>query len=778
MQIDAVERSVKISVGELACFQNNSGESFRGGQEWRAELGRKWHTALQEKTAEEFPLSEFELTLKKTIRKSDWTFHIQGRIDQFVSDGKSLNTIREIKTVRHPLPEKTAVLKDKYPHYFAQLAIYKHLAERLPQYSKTDLCFELTFIDINTGLSQTVNLISDELIYEDYFSNQIKALLPFLNDRINARVRLNEINLGSPFESLRDGQSELLQTLERATLKSSHILLQAPTGFGKTGIVLHHALSHMKQGFFERMIYLTSKSTGQLQTLKQLNNIGVLRHVQMRNRSELSIQSKSHHCYEDTRCDAEFGLKIRDIGLGVEELFEENTFSLEQVKDLGIQHGLCPYALTKWALQYAEIWVGDSNYIFSPNSRNVFFDSYGFDPKKTLVIVDEAHNLPERTADALSIQLSAYQWNRVLESALDTSNTHCLFSIGEEILVFLKKLKGKEILSGTDTYTALDLFEDFSRELKEVHISSVDINPKDLNLIYQIPKAAELLSGGEKDYLAWSPRDQSLKISCLNPAPWIANCLRPFASSIHMSATLGPIDHFRELVGLTKKETTFAVGFAPWRDAAYDIAIDTRVDTRYKSRAQFYELTTDTITTLFAYSNYKPIAIFFPSYQYAQNIETYLKAKNPYLPVIVQPKNLSLSEQKSFIEENLESHSILFFILGSAFTEGIDNLGGMIETAMVVSPALPEINPLSTVKLENTQTTNRTKAFQETYIIPAFQKIHQALGRMVRAPGQKAKVLLHCKRFIQTEYKSLLADEYQSDVTIKNQHELESWLSK
>jgi hypothetical protein len=49
---------------------------------------------------------------------------------------------------------------------------------------------------------------------------------------------------------------------------------------------------------------------------------------------------------------------------------------------------------------------------------------------------------------------------------------------------------------------------------------------------------------------------------------------------------------------------------------------------------------------------------------------------------------------------------------------------------------------------------------------------------MVRAPGQKAKVLLHCKRFVQTEYKSLLADEYQSDVTIKNQHELESWLSK
>ena len=115
MQIDAVERTVQISVGELACFQNNSRESFRGGQEWRAELGRKWHKTLQEKTAVEYPLSEFELSLKKTVRKGDWTFKIQGRIDQFVTDGAALNTIREVKTVRHPLPEKPDILKDKYP---------------------------------------------------------------------------------------------------------------------------------------------------------------------------------------------------------------------------------------------------------------------------------------------------------------------------------------------------------------------------------------------------------------------------------------------------------------------------------------------------------------------------------------------------------------------------------------------------------------------------------------------------------------------------------------
>ena len=55
MQIDAQNRIVQISVGELARFQNSGEEQRRSGLEWRAELGRNWHTTLQEKTAKGIP---------------------------------------------------------------------------------------------------------------------------------------------------------------------------------------------------------------------------------------------------------------------------------------------------------------------------------------------------------------------------------------------------------------------------------------------------------------------------------------------------------------------------------------------------------------------------------------------------------------------------------------------------------------------------------------------------------------------------------------------------
>ena len=773
MEINAVERTIQISVGELARFQNGVHDYVSDGLEWRAELGRKWHDTINEETKKEDPLAQFEVTIKQNVFIHNWNFQITGRIDQIVSGNQRRKKLIEIKSVSHPLPEKEEYLKEKYPHYFAQVAIYKYLAERDSKLSALGFSAEIHFVDINSGIHQNVSLDEDA---EDIFKQQTNALLPFLNDRLNAKIRLNDIALVSPFPELRDGQADLLIKLEKASLDGSHILLQAPTGFGKTGIVLHHAFTHMKKGFYERLIYLTSKSTGQIQTLKQLNKTGVLRNIQMRNRNELSINSDSHQCSLDTKCDESFNKRMDVTGLDPEFLFESGNFSTEEAKEKGIEFGLCPYALTKWALQFAEIWIGDTNYLFAPNSRNVFWETYGFNPQKTLVIIDEAHNLPERTADALSFQLSSKSWEYIIENTLLSEGKLTLYNIGSEILAFLKKLKEKELLSATDTYLFLDLMDDFSSELKETHIDSDSINRNEINKLYEIPQIAEKLKNDKENYLLWSPQKEHLTISCLDPSDWISNCLKPFASSIHMSATLEPFDYYQEKIGFPKSELSYAKGFAPWRSDAYTVAFDQRVDTRYKERANYYLITAETILKTFQYSK-KPIVVFFPSYQYAQDVKTYLNEIDSFLPVITQEKKKSLDEQKAFIEESVSTHCILFLILGSSFTEGIDTLGGKIESAIVVSPALPQINLLSETKMNQALQYNTNNAFQKTYIIPAFQKIHQALGRLARAPGQKAKILLHCRRFLSPQYKNLLAEEYNSGTIIKNSNDLETWLS-
>src|SRR5690606_31850279 len=61
--------------------------------------------------------------------------------------------------------------------------------------------------------------------------------------------------------------------LETALVAQRLVALEAPTGFGKTGILLETALHALRNAQCDRVVYLTSKSTGQLQVVATLQRM-------------------------------------------------------------------------------------------------------------------------------------------------------------------------------------------------------------------------------------------------------------------------------------------------------------------------------------------------------------------------------------------------------------------------------------------------------------------------------------------------------------------------
>jgi DNA excision repair protein ERCC-2 len=140
------------------------------------------------------------------------------------------------------------------------------------------------------------------------------------------------------------------------------------------------------------------------------------------------------------------------------------------------------------------------------------------------------------------------------------------------------------------------------------------------------------------------------------------------------------------------------------------------------------------------------------------------------------PRLPDLAAQTAWVEQALANTDCLFLVLGSSFAEGIDLLGGRISHAMVVGPALPEVNAVQRARLATFAPLGRDTAFQRVYQIPGIQKVNQSLGRLVRSPGQHAKVLLHCRRFAEASYASLLAPEYRSSHILTQDSDLTDWL--
>ncbi len=773
MEIHPSRKWISLSVREFAEFQEVAiRQPGSGAGIWRAAVGSAWHRKLESESAAASPGARFEIPLEMTWPYRDWSIRFQGRIDQLNAAPDAVEIV-EVKSVDAPLPLTVDSIPGRYPGYLNQLATYCVLAARLEGLESRTIHGVLLLVDISTGLRQRIPLPVDAA---SLFENQLARLYPFLQSRWTGYQRRANLVIHPAFPNYREGQKETLDATAQALNRGPCLLLEAPTGFGKTGIALEACLNLLKSGTCDRLLYLTSKSTGQLQALRQLQQMipwkeNPPRYFQVRNR----LEHEDGAPLVEVLSPEEQLRRWRQSGLNPSRLLEEAPLGLDRIRMLAADAGLPPYELTRAALPFADIWIGDLNYVFSPDNRSLFESVPGFQPEKTILIVDEAHNLPSRTAGALSTRESATAAGALFDELTLRAVPRPIRSAVSEWFAFLEGLKPTAAHPANVHYEVLDHLESLTRALNSQPLDWRDLSPESANRLYGFYTLKSRLQRNDLEMLYWTPDPGVLEVTCLDAASEIRQQLGRFAHALLMSATLRPFESFALSCGLAHKAVQVLEAPAPWRDSAYTVAIDARVDTRWKERESHFARTAETIR-LVAEAATGTLAVFFPSYRYAGTIAEYLKVSDPLLRIALQPRGGSLQEQEDFLRQALLFDDVLFLILGTGYSEGIDSLGEAVHEAIVVGPALPEVNAVQRARMDRLREQDREQAFRRVYQIPAMQKINQALGRLVRAPGQSARVLLHCRRFAQPDYLELLAPEYRDGTLIRDEDALLHWI--
>ncbi len=814
-------RTARLSVGEFSDFTLGPRDSS-GGQQglWRAQLGTYWHQQLRaQATTEHAAAAEFEITIEGHIFHRGWTVTLNGRIDQLLRRPRAL-ILREIKTVTRPLPADEAELRRDYPGYFAQLATYVALA-RLGALGAepVTLSSQLIFVEAGSGLAQTLALTPAD---ENLFRAKLERIVEFLDLRLRARERLRHLSYRPAFATPRPGQETTAAELTAAFEKNPAILFEAPTGFGKTGVLLEFALGQLRSGHFDRALYLTSKATGQLQVVRTLSAMTAnsdpstfdsqlstavtsVTAWHVRNKSEHCV-NHIYHCHRDS-CAYLADLETRwaSSGLARFYLLDHQARDLPTLRAAGKAARICPYEITRAALAFNDVWIGDYNYVFAPANRTLFYNQPGFDPARTLLVIDEAHNLPARVADAHSHHVNAADARALLTELDHVHAPKNLLRAWERWTLLLSALPTAESLDPALEADVADTLSQIAAALANEPIDSAALGQPLAEILWSTPQLSEWLANPLLKKLLWSPRPAELSFTCLDAADTLGETLRAYGGVVLASATLGPTPEFTEAIGLSpsglQPETSgfqlhgpvTVVAHTPWRADAYDLAYDLRVDTSFRERTKHHATTAATIAALHAASALQLstfnlqlgkntatpcVAVFFPSYAYAEIIAREIDRDYPALRAALQPRLTDLAAQTAWVEESLALTDALFLVLGSSFAESIDLLGGRITHAMVVGPALPEVNAVQRARLAEFSALGREAAFRRVYQIPGMAKVNQALGRLVRAPGQRARVLLHCRRFAELSYAQLLAPDYQFGANLSTDTDLANWLAR
>jgi DNA excision repair protein ERCC-2 len=442
-------------------------------------------------------------------------------------------------------------------------------------------------------------------------------------------------------------------------------------------------------------------------------------------------------------------------GLSRFYLIEDQPSDLAALRSAGIGARICPYEITRAALAFNDVWIGDYNYVFSPDSRGLFYERPGFEPARTLLVVDEAHNLPSRAADAHSHASRGGRRPRRLRGAAQGARPRrWVVPVGG-----LGPLPGVPPQGGrappdAEREDARDAIRGWPRAQGSSRWTTRSSAPTSSGPHLGLPSAAEaaivdrapapLVEPARRPPLGHLPRRRAghrrgaarVRRASSWPPP------RPAPPSASPRLRLGALAAVRAAT--------------PWRDGAYDVAVDLRVDTTFQHRQRHVRRRPRPSRPSTA-----PPGPGAPSPSSSRATPTPRRWPASRRAAL-QPRRSELSAQApGSTGRSTGPGALPRARLGlrrgdrPARRPGLARHGGRPRAARgqpgAAGAPRGELAGLG-----------RDAAFDRVYRIPGMQKVNQALGRLVRAPGQRARVLLHCRRFAEPGYERLLAPEYRS----------------
>ena len=250
--------------------------------------------------------------------------------------------------------------------------------------------------------------------------------------------------------------------------------------------------------------------------------------------------------------------------------------------------------------------------------------------------------------------------------------------------------------------------------------------------------------------------DFKMKLFCLDPSRLIRDALKRGSSATFFSATLAPLEYFRNLLGGDRSDFTLELA-SPFPPENVALVVDDHIDTTYRRRQHSYEEVAESIAALSGMKRGNYMA-YFPSYRYMEEVCSRFRECHPAVDVHAQSRGMTELERERFLElfdDTNDDTVVGFAVLGGIFGEGIDLVGERLVGAAIVGVGLPQLC-LERDLIRSYYDERETSGFTYAYAFPGMNRVMQAAGRVIRTAEDRGLILLIDRRFAQEPYAEIL----------------------
>ena len=570
---------------------------------------------------------------------------------------------------------------------------------------------------------------------------------------------------------LRDYQKSLVDFVTKKLETHPAVALESPTGSGKTLTGLAAALEFAgSRG--KKILYLTRTNSQQEQVLKELRRISGLQkiravaiqgrynlcplYMEMENESDFTSDSLSRFCTKrkhrvkegDPQACRFFNEK--DTAASTLEMIYSEIPDADKFLDYGMKNTICPYEALKYAASKADIVVAPYSYFLNSIVAERFLSRWGVARQDLVIIMDEAHNLPdlarelssysitmknielaEREAQEfgdseLSERFRATDYCEMLRNAILDLSREYLDQREESRIQFRELVEYSAIgakISLDDFWAYTSIFALFGEMISE--------KKEDMGKVprsHVLALSSKMLTWKESEdesFVAIVSKEDEGKVEafCMEPR----GILEPLKESrtIHMSGTLEPFQIYRNITGFTDLPAKRVTGIFPEdnRQVIFFDDISTKFDEFDDEQAlKLKTLIEDIVNTV-----KRKTVVFFTSYNLMDRIVRLGFSFDYY----AESRKTSQQDLMNLLEKFRKDDRPLMAVMGGRISEGMNFPGNELEVVVIAGIPYPRPDAKQKSLYAYYENVHRN-GWEYAVTFPVLVKMRQAIGRLIR----------------------------------------------
>ena len=786
---------VHISVRNLVEFILRSGDidNRKGRARDNAmQEGSRIHRMIQRRMGSSY---HAEVALRYTAEMEEYSIVVEGRADGIIiEETGEVSAVPELSTeeIKPAYADLVTVTVDEIKGTYRE--IHK-IREAVPVHLSQAKCYAAIY-GIQNGLRRIrvrmtyCNMDTEELKYF-HFEYDVRELQNWFLDLIQEykkwadlqfqweKLRTASIkDMEFPFP-YREGQKDLVTYVYRTIYHKRKLFVEAPTGVGKTISTLFPAVKAMGEGMGDKIFYLTAKTI--TRTVAE-NTITLMREKGLKLKSVV-LTARDKICFmEESQCNPDFCPYAKGHFDRVNEalydmLTHTDNYSREEIESYARKHQVCPFEFCLDMSLFADVVIGDYNYLFDPHVYLKRFFAEGVQ-ENYIFLVDEAHNLVERGREMYSATLIKEDFLAMKRLCKEYSTRIChqLERCNKELLALKRNCVGYRYEDESSIAAFVRALNSLSTAIDD-YLDDHEESPVKAELTefyFGVSHFLMIHEDLDEHYEIYTKLDEEgnfrIRLFCVNPGRKLAECMQRGRSSILFSATLLPIQYYKKLLGAEEKDyEVYARSiFEPEKRGLF-IASD--VTSRYKRRSEeeYYKIASY-IHRIISGKRGNYMA-FFPSYAFMEQVialyEQHFSMEDG-AECLKQEEYMNEESREGFLtrfEEEKEAgqaHTLIgFCVLGGIFSEGIDLKNDSLIGAVIVGTGLPLVCSEREI-LKNYFEKQGDDGFDYAYRYPGMNKVLQAAGRVIRTAEDIGIVALLDDRFLTGTYVRMFPREWNA----------------